>query len=331
MPGLENFFKTDSPVFILFLVSLCRTYRKKMISILIPTCNYPCRKLVDSLLQQCERLRASVPGFAYEILVADDASTLPEVLRENETIGLLDCCRYLPLTENIGRARIRNYLADQSRYEALLFLDSDAEVADDHFLEKYLDAWHTTGAEVICGGVANIPALNDPACSLRYYYEESVGKRRLAVERMKHPCARFSTFNFLILRTLFLSIRFNENCVHYGYEDVFFGMEIERCGAHILHIDNALIHAGVERNEVFLAKTETALRTLHYMGPDLQAYVTVSRTAMRLKRLHLLFLFALLHRLFAPFIRHNLMGKSPSIFLFNVYKLGYYATLESSR
>lgn len=331
MARLENFFKTDTPVFILFLVSLRRIYRKKMISILIPTYNYPCRKLVDSLQSQCERLRASVPAFAYEILVADDASTQAEVRRENETIGQLDCCRYLPLTENIGRARIRNYLADQSRYEALLFLDSDAEVADDHFLENYLDALRATGAEVICGGVANIPSLNDPSCSLRYYYEESVGNRRLASERVKNPCARFSTFNFLILRKLFLSIRFNENCVHYGYEDVLFGMEIERCGAHILHIDNALIHAGVEHNDIFLAKTETALRTLHGMGPELQSYVTVSRTALRLKRFHLLFPFAVLHRLFAPLVRRNLLGASPSIFLFNVYKLGYYATLESSR
>lgn len=302
-----------------------------MISILIPTYNYPCRTLADRLQVQCERLHASDPAFQYEILVADDASTCKECQRENEAIAELPGCRYLPLSQNIGRARIRNYLADQARYDVLLFLDSDAEISDRHFLERYLHVLRTTDAGVICGGVANIPRLKDPATSLRYYYEEHVGKKRLASERMKHPCANFSTFNFLIRRALFQSIRFHEDCVHYGYEDVLFGMEIERCGAHILHIDNAPVHAGVEPNDVFLSKTETALRTLYSLGAEFQSFVTVSRTALLLKRFHLLSLLAALHRMWAPLLRRNLLGTTPSIFLFNLYKLGYYATLETAR
>lgn len=299
-----------------------------MISILIPTYNYSCRALVCDLQAQCVRLERSDSTFEYEILVADDASTRPDVCKDNEQIARLEHCRYLPQPENMGRSRIRNYLADQARYDYLLFLDSDAEVADPHFLENYLRALRTSGAEVICGGVANIPSLKDPACSLRYYYEESVGEGRLARERMKNPCARFSTFNFLIRRALFLSIRFNENFVHYGYEDVFFGMEIKRRQVSILHIDNAMIHAGVEHNDVFLAKTETALRTLHSLGPELQSFVTVSRTALKLKRMGVLPVLAGLHRCFSPWVRRNLVSVRPSIFLFNLYKLGYYATLE---
>ena len=185
-----------------------------MISILIPTYNYPCSSLVRSLQAQCERLCVSDPAFRYEILVADDASTLVSAREENERIACIRGCRYLPLSENVGRARIRNYLADQARYEWLLFLDSDAEVSDGHFLENYMRAVSGGDVEVVCGGVANIPELKDAACSLRYYYEEHVGKKRLALERMKHPYARFSTFNFLIRRDFFQTVRFNEKGVH---------------------------------------------------------------------------------------------------------------------
>lgn len=300
-----------------------------MISILIPTYNYSCYRLVCDLHRQCRLQQKREPDFAFEILVADDASTLASVKKENEQIALLSHCRYLPLPKNVGRSRIRNMLADAARYDYLLFLDSDAEVASPAFLQNYLqELTSEQPADVVCGGVANIPRLTDPACSLRFYYEEHVGKARLASERMKNPCARFSTFNFLIRRSLFQSIRFNEQCVHYGYEDVFFGMELERRGVLIRHIDNPLIHAGVERNEVFLSKTETALRTLHSLDENFQRYVTVSRTALRLKRFHLAPFLLFPYRCLVSRIRKNLLSVRPSIFLFNLYKLGYYLSLD---
>lgn len=300
-----------------------------MISILIPTYNYSCYRLVCDLHRQCRKLQNREPDFAFEILVADDASTLASAKKENEQIVALSHCRYLPLPENVGRSRIRNMLADAARYDYLLFLDSDAEVASPDFLQNYLlELTSVQPADVVCGGVANIPRLTDPTCSLRFYYEEHVGKARLASERMKNPCARFSTFNFLIRRSLFLSIRFNEQCVHYGYEDVFFGMELERHGIVIRHIDNPLIHAGVERNEVFLAKTETALRTLHSLDENFQRYVTVSRMALRLRDLHVAAVLSICYRRLAPRIRKNLLSVRPSIFLFNLYKLGYYLSLD---
>lgn len=299
-----------------------------MISILIPTYNYSCYDLVHALQRQAELIAREEDTFVYEILVADDASTKQDLQAENGQIAMLPHCRYLPLAENMGRSRIRNYLADEARYDYLLFIDSDAVVADGDYLRRYLEAVRLHGVEVVCGGVANIPALDDPACSLRFYYEEAVGKGRLASERRKHPCAHFSTFNFLIRRELFQSVRFDERCRHYGYEDVLFGMELERRGVSILHIDNALIHAGVERNEVFLAKTETALRTLHEQDGALRQYVTLSRVALRLKKLHLLPLLAWWHALMGPLVRRQLLERRPSIFLFHLYKLGYYAALE---
>ena len=53
----------------------------KNLSILIPTYNDACAKLVDTLRQQAEALDIS-----YEIIVADDGSTNAEVVRSNRQI-----------------------------------------------------------------------------------------------------------------------------------------------------------------------------------------------------------------------------------------------------
>ena len=97
-----------------------------MLSILIPTYNYDCTRLVGDLHRQAERL-----GVAYEIIVADDASPIPTYKERNRAINALAHCRLIELEENVGRARIRNRLADEAQHEWLLFMDADAEVMSD--------------------------------------------------------------------------------------------------------------------------------------------------------------------------------------------------------
>ena len=60
-----------------------------MLSILIPTYNYVCVKLVTDLQQQAERLECP-----YEILVADDASE-DAFKRENRKINGIPNCKYI--------------------------------------------------------------------------------------------------------------------------------------------------------------------------------------------------------------------------------------------
>ena len=88
-----------------------------MLSILIPTYNYVCVKLVTDLQQQAERLECP-----YEILVADDASE-DAFKRENRKINGIPGCKYIELQENVGRSRIRNILGRLARYDFFLFLD----------------------------------------------------------------------------------------------------------------------------------------------------------------------------------------------------------------
>jgi cellulose synthase/poly-beta-1,6-N-acetylglucosamine synthase-like glycosyltransferase len=54
------------------------------------------------------------------------------------------------LDRNIGRARIRNRLADMAKYSTLLFMDCDSQVSDDQYINRYIPFF---GKDVVvCGG-----------------------------------------------------------------------------------------------------------------------------------------------------------------------------------
>ena len=77
----------------------------KDISILIPTYNHACVELVHAIQQQ-----ASLLPISYEIIVADDGSTLASTIQGNRAINEYTNSRYIECPENVGRAAIRNYL-----------------------------------------------------------------------------------------------------------------------------------------------------------------------------------------------------------------------------
>ena len=182
---------------------------------------------------------------------------------------------------------------------------------------------------VVCGGVKNVDSFPSDDFSLRYIYEYTADKKRSAALLPLSPYACFTTFNFLISRAIFLKIKFNESFTQYGYEDALFGVELKQRGISIRHIDNPLIHNGLDMNSEFLRKTEVALCTLSTLGTTMQQEASVSRTAFRLKRLYLDNLFGGFYRISSPLMRKNLLSKRPSMFLFSLYKLGYYITITS--
>ena len=284
------------------------------LSVLIPTYNYDCTHLVRQLLQQ-------LPPDG-ELIVGDDASTDSNIIAKNREIEALPDCRIFKANHNMGRAAIRNALAREAKGEWLLFIDADAEVRSESFIADYLAA--TSQAKVICGGTGNLPQCPRPAARLRYDYEVTVEKRLTLEHRRSFPYAQFTTFNFLIQRELFLSICFDEQLHEYGHEDTRFGLELKRRGIKVLHIDNKLTHVGLENADVYLKKTETALRSLASMDMEQQQHVRVSTMALRLERWHLLKLVRNLFIIVKPLLRANLLGKHPNQVLFAFYKLGAY-------
>lgn len=292
----------------------------KALSILIPTYNDLCVKLVDDLRQQAEDATID-----YEILIGDDGSTNTAVVDENQKIDDWPYCHYLRQIQNIGRAAIRNFLAQEAHHDWLLFIDSDMSMVRQDYLSNYL-AMDT--AEVVDGGVT---IGGDPEAlkgNLRYRYEKSSEQEHTTEIRQKHPYRDFHTANFLIRRDLMLAHPFDERFRYYGYEDVLLGKQLRQSKVAINHIDNPLGFSTFEENTQFIIKTEEGLRTLHRFQSDLRGY---SRLLTLVEGIHLPIILNLIrcwHKLFGKWERKNLCGSHPNLILFKLYKLGYYLTIK---
>ena len=297
-----------------------------MFSILITTYNYDCSRFVRDLDVQCADFMACTPGFDYEIILGDDASTDETSKRANcEAVEQLAHCRYVAATENSGLAAMRNRLAGEARFPYLLFFDSDAEVCTENFIATY---WaNRDKADAVCGALRNPAGKAAPGTELRWRYEHKAEKIRTVEYRMEHPYNFFTAFNLLISRDVFQRIRFDARCSQYGYEDALFGLELQRKGVSIVHIDNPLIHLGIDSNVSFLSKTETALRTLCALGSPMQDFAGASRLQRKLQRAGLSRLLAAAFCTVRPLLRRHLLGRHPSLLVFNAYKLGYYCNL----
>lgn len=292
-----------------------------MISVLIPTYNYVCYKLACDLHRQL-----SAYGGEYEIIVAEDGSDDQETITENDKVTMLSGCVHLVRKENIGRARIINYLVREAKGEWCVIMDSDAEVVSDDYIRKYA-GYMTDGADVFVGDLVNPDSLPQADATLRYKYEKAAERFRTAEFRNHHPFERFCTFNFMARRDTLLEVPFDERCTEYGYEDTLMGLELKRHGKRVSHIDNPLRHLGFDSNAVFLRKTETALHTLKKIEGSLLPYTGMGRLVLRIRAAHLTALVKVIYRLARPLLRYNLLGNRPDLTFFSFYKLGYFLSL----
>lgn len=284
-----------------------------MLSILIPTYNQNITKLVADLHNQAAELCID-----FEIIVMEDGSE--KRVEENGPIGELENCKHVILENNIGRSAIRNKLADKARYDHLLFMDCDAEVASNDFVSRYLTFCKDDC--VVIGGTAYDPKETNPDFSLRLKYGR-VREARTASERGKN---NFATFNFLISKSIFNRVRFDETIRGYGHEDMLFGHQLHQLGFEILQIDNPLVHRGLDDNPTFIRKTEEATRNLFLLYqtgryPFLSEESALLNTYLRISKLGLTRLLALKFDLTKYLLRWMLSQKSPSLLLYDWYKL----------
>lgn len=287
------------------------------LSVLIPIYNYCARELIEAADALITR-----EAIDAEIIVADDAST--------SDTGWLDDLRCTnPLTiwrapHNLGRSAIRNQLSRLATGTWLWFVDCDTALPPSFSIRRYLEA--TSDADVVCGGLTT-PDSQPEGSELRYRYEHADAQRRTAERRSLKPYRQLSTCNLLIKKNVFTDIQFCEDIKQYGYEDALFGVELEQRQVSIRHIDNPIVHLGLERNEEFLRKTEIALTTLRSLEGRMNGNSHIQNMAARLTRWHLAPLIKLVFKLFRKSLRSNLLSHSPNLTLFALYKLGYYLSL----
>lgn len=287
-----------------------------MLSILIPVYNFNVVELVKELDSQ-----AAEAFIDYEIRVYEDGSQ--QFTKENSTLSDLEFCHYKMLPKNIGRSAIRNLLAAEARYEYLIFLDCDAEICHDYFINKYLSFCHDN---IVVTGGRVYPKDTPPSKNLLVKYGSK--RERHNPKDINKKYKNFTTPNFLIPRSIFNEIQFDENIAGYGHEDTLFGLELQRKGHDFILVDNPVIHIGLEDNDVFLDKSKHALRNLLsiYRSGDYPEIITVSKIISVfevLQKLKLTGLGSFLYRTTSRLMKRNLLGKNPSLMVFDLYKLAY--------
>lgn len=283
-----------------------------MLSILIPTYDYTCYKLVYDLHQQAESL-----GIAYEIIVVEDGSHYPVSIIANHKIIELSNCRHIQHKENMGRAAIRNFLIDESKGDMLLFMDADGKVVSEEFLKKYVEAGKEH--DVVCGGICHPDVCYNPHKQLRWKYEKRYEEKHGYISQ------QFRSFCFMVSREVAQKVRFDERFKMYGYEDVLFGKELEKAGYKIHGIENPLMNSDIEDNDVFLKKTEEALKTAHRFQKEIGDDVTIVHIYNKYRGMG--WAMRVFFAMFKGVMKHNLLSSKPSLSLFSLYKLCYYSTL----
>lgn len=303
-----------------------------MISILVPVYNYDVTELAAALSRQLDALQR--PG---EIILLDDGSSA-EFRNINAATANLPHVRYIEAGKNHGRIRIRQLLAEKALYDWLLFLDCDSQLNFDTFLHTY--AVHVRYAErsgegplVIVGGRSY---SSEPPGDCNYRLHWQYGSEREAMShdaRDINPYNGFMSNNFVVHKSIFQQLSFASDWQGYGHEDTWIGIQLEKMGVPIDHLDNAAMHVGLENTESFLFKTQQALQNLHRLAklvPEdaLKRHVKLFRVYRQLKGWGLLWLPKIIYTLQRKKIEKNLFSCNPSLFYFDLYRLSRFIQLS---
>lgn len=296
-----------------------------LLSILIPIYNYNVTHLVTELRRQAEEL-----GIVYEICLLDDASA-EEFRKQNRNLIQKTNIRYEELPENVGRSAIRNRLVEMAKYEYLLFMDCDSGVIMPHYLQTYREALNPQA--LLYGGRAYLPkAPLDPQHLLHWQYGRQREQQDFQ-ERQKNPYHSFMTNNFLMPKSLFESITFDESLRTYGHEDTLFGMELAAKNVEILHLHNPLLHMGLETAEVFLAKSKMAVYNLAQLIKQGKNVSTrLSDTYTKLAKWKFVRLAGLVLKMFRPFVFNYLQrAQKVNLLFLDLYKLDLFIEAMQSQ
>lgn len=294
-----------------------------MLSILIPTYNYNVVPLVLELQKQCLECEIN-----FEILVFDDGSKL--FFNENQKINSLENCRFAVLEKNIGRSAIRNLLAKKAVFNSLLFLDADTITVHNHFIKNYI-AQINEDEKVVYGGIEYQKEKPKKCQVLRWKYGNS--REALSVEkRRENPYLSLLTLNFLIHKTVFDKVSFNETIPNLRHEDTLFSYNLKQQNIKVIHIENPVFHLGLDDFEIAIKKENESILGLKYLIDHKllhSDYVRLSKIAATIDKLKINFVFALFYKITKPFFLINLSSDDPSLFIFDLYRLGNLCNLNS--
>lgn len=233
----------------------------------------------------------------------------------------------IELATNIGRAAIRNRLANSAKFDYLLFLDCDSGVVSREFIACYVEA--IKPGHVICGGRVYHPTPPINQSKLLHWKFGKVREQIPASLRNRKPWNSFMSNNFLVPKQVFNSIGFDERLRQYGHEDTRFGWQLKAMRIPVFHIENPLEHLGLEDSGTFLRQSKAALQNLKHLTEFEPRLETRLLNHFRvIANFHLTGVFAFIFKHFSRLMERNLHSRAPSLKVFDLYKLCYFASIN---
>lgn len=286
------------------------------LSVLIPVYNFNVTSLVNALVSQLAK-----SGRQGEIIILDDGST--NFISENQSLQNSSFVSFYKNETNKGRMFSRQKLASLAQHNYLLFLDCDSEIIKDDFLATYFFQIENTNS-LACGG--RVYSAKPPAdCDLMLHWKygtirESVSSKKLNGKRA------FMSNNFLIRKELFLQLDNSLEMPGYGHEDSWWGIQFEQMRIECLHINNPVLHSALEKAEIFLAKSENALRNLLLLEKNtdkvlLKKHIKIFQWYCKLANAGMSGLFIFFENPLHNYFRKNLLSCKPNLFYFDCYRL----------
>ncbi|WP_435525705.1 glycosyltransferase [Chryseobacterium indoltheticum] len=224
--------------------------------------------------------------------------------------------------KKISADLIRNLFLKHAKGDYLLFLDCDVKINTSDFLKNYLrEIKQNSGVEVVYG---NFKIDNSHSNTLRNKY--SIEREIFSGERTS-DFSVFKTVNFIVQRNIFREFPFDETLVHYGYEDYIFAKKMELAHVKFSAINNPVIHIDDTSNEIFLAKTETAIGSLFQLSQDVENEkyikdIKVLRVARNMRNTGLSKIFIFLYEKFLKKnVLKNLLSENSKVKYLDIYKL----------
>lgn len=293
-----------------------------ILSICIPVKDFDVKPLVKALLKEIaeEDLKA-------EIVIVEDGSSLLWAAK-NEVLHAHPEVRIFSFHQNKGRAAARNFLAQEALGKYLLFIDADSIPVHPQFIGVYLK--QVEAETILCGGRHYSLVYKTPQTNLHWKY----GMKREVYAALDQEHQGFYSNNFLIEKSAFDRIQFDESIVLYGHEDTLFGYTAKAKGFRIRTLENPVIHTSLETNDRFLDKVEESILSLIQIihqqknqGPTLQQEFKLWHTHEKLKRYRLAWVLDFLVVLLKP-MRYSLFRLSGPLVLLDVYKLVLFAKVS---
>ena len=295
-----------------------------MLSVLIPVFRVDVTQLVTDLHFQCSELK--IP---FEIRLQDDFS--PESIRsKNRTlVSIFQGVIYQENAANLGRSITRNILMEEAQFEWMYFLDCDSDISQNPTLLKQF--WIQKNNEVLLSGGRIYQ--NHPPKNPEFYLHWLWGSKRELLDpskRMNDPINHFLSNNFLVHQTITSQVKFDPAIRGYGYEDTIFAAELIQKGFTIQHIENPLVHIGLDAFNDFIRKIEESLINIQkieqiYSERSLDSPLKSKLISTWKKYRNIIPPW--MPKPFLPTLKLILKGRNTNLFAFDLYRLFYLFSL----